>query len=791
LKEAMNGVIPLRRAQAALAGAASLFAMLTLSACSGEDADTPAATIDHATTRAAAIRVTGAAGGYAPDNECTVCHSDIARTYADVGMARSLYLFDPQSSIEDFVHNHFYHANGDRHYEMSVRDGTMYVARYQVDSRGGRFNEFEAAVDWVIGSGNHVRSYMFQTEAGELYQMPISWYAGVGWRLSPGFDAEHPNDFSREVTRECMFCHNAYPDVPAGSDRFGEPDVFPANLPHGIGCQRCHGPGAEHIRVAERSRASMQEIRDSIINPARLDPARRDDVCMQCHLQPSVKLVSIMRRFGESEYAYRPGDPLHEHLLHFDIEGSDPGARFEINHHPFRLFQSACYVESGGAMSCMTCHDPHVKVRPEERLAHYRAACLSCHQTEDCNLDEMRLAAAHTGIAADDCVSCHMGPRVPTDVTHAVMTDHLIQKRPPPLTPVPVAMENEALVNPRARFYERGDAPAPSGALADVYKTITLTRTGFGDLGALRAAAENAPDAQEIYWYLGQEELASQEFAAAERTFARAAEIAPDRAWPRIGLAKALQRQGKHQPALAQFRKALDLTPNDPEIHLGLARSLGPLGRTGEAHAALEEAIRLRSHYAEAFHEVGLLHAQAGEYAKAETAYTRALAIEPGSLRTARDLGMIHMHFGRFGDVVRCWRAAADLIADSADLRVWLAQVLLICPDPAVRDIRLGDDYALQAQVIEPQNPAVLETRALAHLLSNRFAEAQATAEEARAAGADEANALLIRAVAQNRLGRRADAASSFAEARSAAAVTPSGDAIRQVLLQLAQREIR
>src|SRR5258707_6919841 len=49
-------------------------------------------------------------------------------------------------------------------------------------------------------------------------------------------------------------------------------------------------------------------------------------------------------------------------------------ARFQ----PVGLMQSACYRKGGGALSCVTCHDPHAKTSTDR--AGYEAVCLSCHR---------------------------------------------------------------------------------------------------------------------------------------------------------------------------------------------------------------------------------------------------------------------------------------------------------------------------------------------------------------------------------------------------------------------------
>lgn len=43
-----------------------------------------------------------------------------------------------------------------------------------------------------------------------------------------------------------------------------------------MGCERCHGPGSEHV---------MRPSAQTIVNPAKLDSVRANDTCIQCHSQ--------------------------------------------------------------------------------------------------------------------------------------------------------------------------------------------------------------------------------------------------------------------------------------------------------------------------------------------------------------------------------------------------------------------------------------------------------------------------------------------------------------------------
>ena len=165
-----------------------------------------------------------------------------------------------------------------------------------------------------MGSGNHSRAYLNRTGRGILIELPLAWYSEKGgyWDVNPGYDTPHPPS-NRPITYEYMFCHNAYPQIPAGHE---EPRFF-EEIPQGIDCQRCHGPGAKHVQAARAGKP--EAIRATIVNPARLGKDLPIEVCLQCHLEPaSTRLPSLIRRFGRGPFSYVPGQPLESFLLAFD-----------------------------------------------------------------------------------------------------------------------------------------------------------------------------------------------------------------------------------------------------------------------------------------------------------------------------------------------------------------------------------------------------------------------------------------------------------------------------------------
>ncbi len=617
------------------------------------------------------IEVTGgAAPGYVDDQVCGGCHQDLYRSFQDVGMARSFYPPSAAEVIEDFDAGPFYHPRSQRYYEMRRgAGGGIRLRRYQLDGEGAEINVFEQQVDWILGSGHRSRTYLYRTPGGELYQLPVAWYTQESaWGMAPGFDQARHLGFGRRVKSECMFCHNAYPDVPEGSDAYLEPQLFPADLPHGIGCQRCHGPGGEHVREGFAEAVDFKALAASIVNPAELEEQRRRDVCYQCHMQPSVTLMGV-RRFGRGVYSYRPGEPLVDYLAQIDVEeeGSERGERFEINHHPYRLEQSVCFRQSGGALSCLTCHDPHRKVPLAERAAHYRRACLSCHQLDDCGLETMAAATASEPsspsreVAADHCVGCHMPPRRARDVVHAVMTDHLIQRRPGGEELLaPLAESTPVIVDARLMDMEISSA----GALAEVYRAVAVLRArGNREAGAWleKNLAEARPEELEPYLDLGRWQLELQRLEDAEASFRALLRRHPKDAHVTGLLAMTEAKLGGPEAALALAREALELDPARPEAHYNLGQLV--LAHQGPAAALphLRRAVELRPNLAAGWYQLSAALERLGRREEAIEGLRRALAVEPSFSEAYKSLGSLLFEQGDDAEALRYLRHARSL----------------------------------------------------------------------------------------------------------------------------------
>ena len=213
-------------------------------------------------------------------------------------MARS---FHPPEQLQPTT---FFHEASRTWYSVAQRDGKSYQRRWRIGPGDKEIDVQELSIDYVMGSGNHARTYLHRTERGALIELPLGWYSEKGgtWAMSPGYDRDYilpPNT----IAYECMSCHNAYPRIPAGHEQPGSEPLYSGALPEGIDCQRCHGPGANHVRMAQTG-AGSAAIRASIVNPKRLAPYRQMEVCMQCHLETtSLRLPhSVQKSSGTGRF---------------------------------------------------------------------------------------------------------------------------------------------------------------------------------------------------------------------------------------------------------------------------------------------------------------------------------------------------------------------------------------------------------------------------------------------------------------------------------------------------------
>ena len=344
--------------------------------------------------------------GFVGAQACRECHAEQFDAFAQTTHAQSFRRTQVESEPKP---DQLRHAKSSREYEIIRDGGQMIHSEKLLDVQGNVILQNRFPIKYTVGSGQHAYTYAIERD-GYLLESPLSWFREADrWTMSPGYDQPYHQSFTRAITADCLFCHVGRLEDPRPRD--GRLTI----VEEAIGCERCHGPGGDHVaHYQDVSNSGVSEDSpDTIVHPAKLSRDASEAICQQCHLQGAEVVFAPQ----QDRWDFRPGQSLSANRTDYQISGD---SKFKIVAHVEQMHQSRCYLDSD-TMTCTTCHDPHHRVLSTDRVTHYRNACLSCHAGDACGLDvDHRLAEND-----NDCSNCHM-PKAKTNVTHASLHQHRI-----------------------------------------------------------------------------------------------------------------------------------------------------------------------------------------------------------------------------------------------------------------------------------------------------------------------------------------------------------------------------
>jgi tetratricopeptide (TPR) repeat protein len=562
---------------------------------------------------------------YVGDSACAKCHAVHADDFHRHPMGRSIV---PTAALagklryDEKLHNPFTALQS--RFVVEREGDRLWHIEQRRDAEGKVLAAARSEVHYVIGSGQRGHSF-FTVQDGFLFQTPISWYSQKQiWDLSPGFQ----DAILRPVVSECVFCHSGGAVPVENTENRYEGNVFTRPA---IGCERCHGPGELHVKFRGDDKLPKGRVDHTIVNPRHLEPALREAVCQQCHLEGEARV----QRRGRGLFDYRPGLPLEEFWAIY-LAADELREEHRAVGHVEQMYESKCFKASKGRLGCATCHDPHQPLGVEQRAGFYRKKCLSCHEEErPCTVDLAKRKLRNN----DSCFDCHMKRLRATDIVHTATTDHRILRKPvkdiPPLPP-PYLLQSPLVSFPK-RLSRDAESERDEGlALARVaqgkkaYQRYLpraeelLEKARARDPEDLRAAAQ-------LISVLGQQKQQAKALAAAEKLLAHAprheialrlaAQAATDldkkddalKYWERMLAvnpyfaegyffeAVLLARTRRHERAVESCRKLLRLNPTRAEPWVILAHCYGKLGQSTRAEEARKMGEALKTPRSEEF----------------------------------------------------------------------------------------------------------------------------------------------------------------------------------------------
>ena len=327
---------------------------------------------------------------YVGDGACSRCHPGESAAHSRSGHARTLL---PVARSTDGRKLEGRRAEDPEwpgvFWDFATEQGHLIARRTEGDRVDCR------VIEYAFGSGHHATTFLTVLDRDSprptALEHRLTYFAhSGGLGLTPGLSKSGRAAGNSPIGRvhspgdtlKCFACH-----ATVISDR-GKDVLDERTMIANVSCERCHGPGRSHVEAARRG-AGLESLRMPQ-GPGSWTAAGQMEQCGQCHRTPAM---------------VRPGS----------IQPDNPVL---VRHQSVGLMQSACYTRSEGALSCVTCHDPHARTSTDRPA--YEANCLSCHRDppkKPCPV------SPGTG-----CLDCHMPRR---DVARGMMmTDHWIRRKP-------------------------------------------------------------------------------------------------------------------------------------------------------------------------------------------------------------------------------------------------------------------------------------------------------------------------------------------------------------------------
>ena len=256
--------------------------------------------------------------------------------------------------------------------------------------------------DIALVYGSIWKQRYFKRVGDDYYVLPAQWdVTHKNWK--PYFVTADwwaplypPDNMQRPTSALCDGCHSVNYDINTRT-------VTEWN----VGCERCHGPGSEHVK---------NPVSSNILNPARENYVAASDTCIQCHSQGRPLTNPIQGKYYDWPVGYNVTLKLSDYWKLEDHKlGDTTFTHFADGTAHKNRMQGNDFVTSqmyAHGVSCFTCHDVHGTEFPANLRKPASSLCLDCHGPNSPNGPHAATIAEHTHHAPDsagsECIACHM-----------------------------------------------------------------------------------------------------------------------------------------------------------------------------------------------------------------------------------------------------------------------------------------------------------------------------------------------------------------------------------------------
>ena len=569
---------------------------------------------------------------------CKGCHFNIYKTYIKTGMGQSFDDATRQKSAGVYDHTALvYDSANNFYYQPFWQNDSLFVKEFRLEGRDTVHQRIDH-ISYIIGSGQHTNSHLVDF-GGYVYQAPITFYTqDKRWDLAPGFEGGYNTRYTRMIGHECMTCHNALPKFEEGSyNQY-------ASVPHGIDCERCHGPGGLHVKekLAGKLVDTSKYADYTIVNPGRLGKHRQMSLCQRCHLQG----VAVLND-GQNWDDFKPGMHLREvmqvYLPRFEGAEND----FIMASQADRLRMSDCYKMTD--MTCITCHNPHVTVKATP-IETFNAACTNCHRGNEQATSQLLCSESETARAKMDnnCSGCHMPKSGSIDIPHVSISDHYIRKNYSENASLTInEVENiKRFMGLESRTDDTHQPTAYQRALGylSFYEKFSQ-RPYVLDSAKAMLGRSGGVNAKTIEGWVSYYFLAGQ-YSDLVRVAVEVDKDAITDGWTLYRVGEAYYQLQDFNKALGYYRAAMNIGEGNLEFMNKVGAALSALNRFTEAAKVYEQVLGLQRKFLPALSNLGYIKAQQGDMLRAENLLKEALSLDPDYELALQNLAMVYLQKG-------------------------------------------------------------------------------------------------------------------------------------------------
>ncbi|WP_197084225.1 tetratricopeptide repeat protein [Desulfovibrio sp. TomC] len=334
--------------------------------------------------------------------------------------------------------------------------------QYQVDLSEGVVVETipegqtKYPIKHVIG-GKNVFYFLTPLEKGRLQTLPVAydvnkkeWFdtASSGMRHFPGGERAQVVNWKESPYTFNTACYSCHVSQLSTNYDFTTDTYHTTWAEPGINCETCHGPSAEHNKIAKATPKGQPLTDLRLISTKTMTTQQRNDLCLSCHAKARPLTIE-----------YQPKELFLDHFDVVTLEDPDyyPDGRDLGENYTYTSWSMSPCVKSG-KLDCLHCHTSSGRYRFKREK--FNDACLPCHT------DKVNSPVEHTHHPAESdgnkCISCHMPM---TSFARMGRSDHSM------LPPTPALTMAYASPNACNNCHQDKDAP-----WADKYVRMWRTR---------------------------------------------------------------------------------------------------------------------------------------------------------------------------------------------------------------------------------------------------------------------------------------------------------------------------